>query len=145
MAGAAAYGADRPPGRWYRRHPYVLLGTVALLAVALAYIGIVDPHEPDSIFPLCPFRLLTGWNCPICGALRMTHDVLHGDLRAAVNDNVLLLIGAPLLAAWMLLRHRRGKLPVTLPTGAVVIVTLVAWTVVRNLPGFPLVPTLLTQ
>jgi hypothetical protein len=145
MSGAAAHGADQPPGRWYRRHPYVLLGTVALLAIALAYVGIVDPHEPDSIFPLCPFRLLTGWNCPVCGALRMTHDVLHGDLPAAINDNAMLLIGAPLLAAWMLLRRRSGKLPVTLPTAAVVIVTLVAWTVVRNLPGFPLVPTLLTQ
>jgi hypothetical protein len=145
MSGTAAYGADRPTERWYRRHPYVLLGTVALLTAALAYIGIVDPHEPDSIFPLCPFRLLTGWNCPGCGALRMTHDLLHGDLAAAINDNVMLLIGAPLLVVWMLLGRRRGSLPLTLPTAAVVIVTLVAWTVVRNLPGFPLVPTLLTH
>ena len=142
MSGAAA---DRPTGRWYLRHPYALLGTVALLGAALAYIGIVDPHEPDSIFPLCPFRLLTGWNCPGCGALRMIHDVLHGDVAAAIHDNAMLLIGAPLLAEWMLLSRRRGKLPVTLPTAAVVIVTLAVWTVVRNLPGFPLVPTLLTR
>jgi hypothetical protein len=26
-----------------------------------------------------------------------------------------------------------------------VMITLIAWTVVRNLPGFPLVPTLLTH
>jgi hypothetical protein len=30
------------------------------------------------------------------------------------------------------------------PAAAAVVVTLLAWTVVRNLPGFPLVPTLLT-
>ena len=58
---------------------------------------------------------------------------------------VMVLIGGPLLAGWMLLRRRRGKLPMTLPAAAVVLVTLAAWTVVRNLPGFPLVPTLLTH
>ena len=141
MSGPAAYGTTS----WYRRHPWVLAGTLGVLAAALSYIGVVDPHQPDSIFPVCPFRLLTGWNCPGCGALRMTHDLLHGDLAAAINDNVVLLIGGPLLAGWMLLRRRRGKLPLTLPAAAVVLITLCAWTVVRNLPGFPLVPTLLTH
>ena len=75
----------------------------------------------------------------------MIHDVLHGDLTAAINDNVWLLIGMPLLAGWMLLRRRSGKLPLTLPATAAVMITLLAWTVVRNLPGFPLVPTLLTH
>ena len=110
-----------------------------------AYIGLVDPHQPDSFFPICPFRLLTGLNCPGCGALRMIHDVLHGDLAAAINDNVLLLVGFPLLAGWILLRRRGGRSPLTLPAAAAVLITLLAWTVVRNLPGFPLVPTLLVH
>jgi hypothetical protein len=84
-------------------------------------------------------------NCPGCGALRMIHDVLHGHLAAAINDNVVLLVGIPLLAGWVLLRRRAGKLPLTLPAAAAVMITLVGWTVVRNLPGFPLVPTLLTR
>jgi len=33
----------------------------------------------------------------------------------------------------------------TLPVAATVVITLLAWTIVRNLPGFPLVPTLLTH
>ena len=33
----------------------------------------------------------------------------------------------------------------TLPAVATVVITLLAWTIVRNLPGFPLVPTLLTH
>jgi hypothetical protein len=145
MSSPAAPGADRPTARWYRRYPFAVLGTGALLAAALGYIGLVDPHKPDSIFPVCPFRLLTGLNCPGCGALRMIHDVLHGDLAAAINDNAIVLVGIPLLAGWALLRRRRGKLPVTLPAAAVVAITLLGWTVVRNLPGFPLVPTLLTH
>jgi len=142
--GAAPVGS-RPAGRWYRRHLYAALGSGALLAGALGYIGLVDPHNPDSVFPVCPFRLLTGWNCPACGALRMTHDVLHGDLAAAINDNVLVLVGIPVLAGWILLRRRRGKSLLTMPAAATVVITMLAWTVVRNLPGFPLVPTLLTH
>jgi hypothetical protein len=122
-----------------------VLSTGALLAGALGYIGLVDPHTPDSIFPVCPFRLLTGLNCPGCGALRMIHDVLHGHLAAAINDNIVVLVGIPLLAGWMVLRRRGGKMPLTLPAAAAVMVTLLAWTVVRNLPGFPLVPTLITH
>lgn len=116
----------------------------ALSLGALAYIGLADPHRPGFLFPPCPFKLLTGWNCPACGGLRMTHDVLHGELAAAVNDNVVLLIGLPLLALWALWRYRRDRRIVTPTVVAVTVVTAVIWTVVRNMPGFPLVPTLFT-
>ena len=95
------------------------------------------------MFPVCPFKALTGWNCPACGGLRMTHDVLHGDLAAAVVDNVFLLVGLPMLAAWLLVRWRRGQSLMPMPAIVVIIVAAITWTVVRNLPGFPLVPTLL--
>ena len=122
---------------------YGALGTGALLAGGLAYVGLGDPHSPDFVFPVCPFKALTGWNCPACGGLRMTHDVLHGDLGAAVVDNVFLLIGLPLLAVWFAVRWRRGQQLMTIPAIVVIAVTVIAWTVIRNLPGFPLVPTLL--
>lgn len=124
---------------------YAGLGTGALAIGALAYVGVADPHRPGTVFPPCPFRLLTGWNCPACGGLRMTHDLLHGDLGAAVVDNVFLLAVLPLLAIWLIWRIRRGER--AFPPSAIVViaVTAVAWTVVRNLPGFPLVPTLITQ
>jgi hypothetical protein len=122
---------------------YSSLGAGAVLAGGLAYIGFTDPHQPGSLFPPCPFHGLTGWLCPGCGGLRMTYDLLHGDLGAAVVDNVFLLLGLPILVLWILLRWRRG-LPVwTLPAVVVLAGLTVTWTVVRNLPGFPLVPTLL--
>ncbi len=121
------------------------LGTGALTLGALAYIGLADPHRPGSLFPPCPFKLLTGWNCPACGGLRMTHDLLHGDVAAAVVDNVFLLVGLPLLAFWVIWRIKRGEQAWTLPAIVVIAVAAVGWTVVRNLPGFPLVPTLLGQ
>jgi Protein of unknown function (DUF2752) len=134
-------GHSAPAGS--RFTAYVGIGSGALLIGALAYIGIADPHRPGFVAPLCPLHALTGLNCPACGGLRMTHDLLHGDLGAAVTDNVFLLFGLPLLAAWMLGRHRRRKSVISIPAIAVVVVATVTWTVVRNLPGFPLVPTLL--
>jgi hypothetical protein len=122
---------------------YGALGAGALLGGALAYVGLGDPHSPDFVFPACPFKLLTGWNCPACGGMRMTHDVLHGDLAAAVMDNLFLLVGLPALMAWILVRWRRGQPIMTMPAIVVIAITAVTWTVVRNMPGFPLVPTLL--
>ena len=119
---------------------YAGLGSGVLAVGALTYVGMVDPHQPGSVYPGCPFKMLTGWNCPACGGLRMTHDLLHGDLAAAVADNVFLLVGLPLLALWWLWRNRSGR-PVFTPAAIVAVaVAAVAWTVLRNLPGFPLVP-----
>jgi hypothetical protein len=128
-----------------RRGLYTTLGTGAVLAGAIGYIGFVDPHKPDAIFPVCPFRLLTGWNCPACGGLRMIHDVLHGHLVAAITDNIFLLFGIPMLAGWFVLRRRAGKSLSPIPAVATFVIAMLAWTVLRNLPGFPLVPTLLTS
>jgi hypothetical protein len=128
-----------------RRRLLPAVGAGALLVGAVGYVGLVDPHKPDSVFPICPFRLLTGWNCPGCGGLRMLHDVLHGDLAAAISDNVFLLVGIPVLAGWILLRRRSGKPLLSLPAAVLFVIATLAWTVVRNLPGFPLVPTLLTS
>src|ERR1700712_1990906 len=82
---------------------YAVLGTAGALTGALAYIGLRDPHASSFGFPACPFRMLTGWNCPGCGGLRMTHDVLHGDLAAAVVDNVFMLVWLPMLALWLIM------------------------------------------
>ncbi len=117
-----------------------------LLVGALGYVGVVDPHRSHSLYPQCPFKLLTGWNCPACGGLRMTHDLLHGDVAAAVNDNiflVFLLAGIPMLAGWMLRRRRNGQSWLPAPAIITLAVATVVWTVLRNLPGFPLVPTVL--
>ncbi|WKG06349.1 DUF2752 domain-containing protein [Mycolicibacterium sp. HK-90] len=124
---------------------YTLLAGGVLGAGALTYIGVADPHRAGFLFPGCPFKAVTGWNCPACGGLRMTHDLLHGDLGAAVVDNVFALVGLPLLAVWLLVRWRLGRKLFPLPVVVTIVVAVVIWTVVRNLPGFPLVPTLSTQ
>jgi hypothetical protein len=135
-------------GQCHRHGPhglrlYAAAGGGVLLAGALGYVGLVDPHDTNSVYPLCPFKLLTGWNCPFCGGLRMTHDLLHGHVMDSINDNVFLLVGIPMLAGWLLLRRRDGRRWLPVPAVVTIAVVAVAWTVLRNLPGFPLVPTVL--
>ena len=127
----------------HRGRLYGAIGSGVLLAGALAYVGLADPHNTNSVYPLCPFKLLTGWNCPFCGGLRMVHDMLHGDFAAAINDNIFALVGLPLLVGWMVFRYRRGRSSVPIAMLVTITVLTIAWTVLRNLPGFPLVPTVL--
>lgn len=134
---------DRPQHGPPRHGAYIAAGTGALFAGALGYVGLVDPHNTNSVYPLCPFKWLTGWNCPFCGGLRMTHDLLHGDLAATINDNVFAFIGIPILAAWILFRRGQGRPALPTPAIVSIVVAAMAWTVLRNLPGFPLVPTVL--
>jgi hypothetical protein len=41
----------------------------------------------------CPFRALTGWDCPLCGGTRMGEALLHGDVQAAFGFNPFALVG----------------------------------------------------
>lgn len=137
-------GAAPPQHAPHRHRHYTAAATGVVLAGALGYVGLVDPHNTNSVYPLCPFRWLTGWNCPFCGGLRMTHDLLHGDLMASINDNVFLLVGIPIVAAWVLIRRRHGEPALPIPAVVTITIAAIAWTVLRNLPGFPLVPTILS-
>src|ERR1700743_2941974 len=120
--------------RQHRRHRlYAAAGTGVLLAGALGYVGFVDPHNTNSLYPHCPFKWLTGWNCPFCGGLRMTHDLLHGDLVASINDNLFVLVGIPLLAGFVLWRRRSGQRPLPVSAVATILIAMVAWTVLRNM------------
>lgn len=138
-----------PPAhaRSYGRRPLGYVGagagTAVVLGGALGYVGLVDPHDPASVYPPCPFRWLTGWNCPFCGGLRMTYDVVHGDLAAALHDNAFVLVGIPMLVVWLLVRRARGAASLSPTTLVTVVVATVVWTVLRNLPAFPLIPTVL--
>ena len=41
----------------------------------------------------CPFRMMTGWECPLCGGTRMGSALLHGDVATAFAFNPLAFIG----------------------------------------------------
>jgi len=86
----------------------------------------------------CPFHELTGLLCPLCGGTRAAFRLLEGDLAGSLGLNLLLLpLGA--VVAYVALTNLSalsGRLPpppIWLPKAIAVV--LVAFTVVRNLPG----------
>ncbi|MGH8970052.1 MAG: DUF2752 domain-containing protein [Actinomycetes bacterium] len=117
------------------------------VAAALGYLALVDPHQAGR-YPVCPFHALTGLWCPGCGGLRATHDLLHGDIAAAVGQNALLVLGVPVLALlwWWRWRPAAGRSaadrqPQAVPATLVLAVIALSFAVVRNLPvGAALAP-----
>ncbi len=78
-----------------RRRLLAPLATGVAVLGGLGYLAAVDPNAPGH-YPLCPTRALFGVDCPGCGALRGTHDLVTGDLAGALDHNVLLIVFLPL-------------------------------------------------
>ncbi|MFS8096069.1 DUF2752 domain-containing protein [Lentzea alba] len=119
------------------RAPLSVLAVGGAGAVLLLF---VDPNKPGNLLPKCPFNWLTGLNCPACGATRMVHALLHGDVVSAFHFNaVLLALGVP-LAVWLFARWTRDKWTgerrsVPKSVGVAVLVVAGVWGVARNLVG----------
>jgi Protein of unknown function (DUF2752) len=117
--------------------------TLAAVAGATAYVGLVDPSG-RGVYPLCPSRLLFGVDCPACGGLRGTHDLLRGHVGQALDHNLLLpgflaVLGVA-LALWLLPLVGRPAGTLRLPRWATVgaVALVAAFTVARTLPLAPL-------
>jgi hypothetical protein len=111
---------------------------------ALGVVAVRDPAQPGS-YGFCPLRALTGLDCPFCGGLRGTHDLLHGQLGSTLDHNLLLplylavglflvVVASRQSSAARFSQWSRGR-------GRIVIWVLFAvvlgFFVVRNLPWLP--------
>lgn len=70
---------------------------ISLLVIALVVVYYNYNPEVYNFFPECPFHKYFHLDCPGCGSQRAIHSLLHGDLIAALNYNVLLVLSIPLL------------------------------------------------
>ncbi|MDH4160017.1 MAG: DUF2752 domain-containing protein [Actinomycetota bacterium] len=119
---------------------------LAGVAGAAVVLAVRDPNTAGS-YGFCPLKAATGLDCPFCGGLRASHDLLVGDVVAAFDQNVLVPLLAVVVAAvvgatWLRRARSPGGArprPLALPTRAVVpvLALLTVFTVVRNLPGVP--------
>ena len=108
---------------------------------ACAYILAVDPNH-SSAYPQCPTKLLTGIDCPLCGATRAVHSLLRADLVGAMDHNALFVLLLPFLAyafvAWTMSKVGRPMKPLPMSSKWVNIplaIVLIVFTIVRNMHG----------
>jgi hypothetical protein len=115
------------------------LAALGAAAGATALVALIDP-QGGGPYPTCPSRLLLGVDCPGCGGLRGTHDLLHGNVVEALDHNLLLPLVLGFMAVafgrWLLPLVGRPARPLHPPRWALVasLVVVVAFTVLRNLP-----------
>lgn len=76
----------------------VIIAAVILLAAVLAIYALVDPESP--YMPRCMFKMLTGYDCPGCGAQRSLHALLHGHPGEAWSYNPAIFVLLPLLGLY---------------------------------------------
>ncbi len=99
------------------------------------------PPEQYRLYPRCLLYSWTGWQCPGCGGLRATHQLLHGNFAAAFQLNPLFVLLLPALALlpgahWLKRATGRDWLPpLRRPFWLWLLLALVvAFTLARNLP-----------
>jgi hypothetical protein len=126
-----------------KQHYKILMIAAAVPVMALLYF--FEDVRYANFFPRCPLFGLTGLLCPGCGSQRAISSLLHGDLIAAVNYNMLLVMSLPLLgySASVSIRNVfRGEQAIQQifysPVFAkIVFVVVVLFGVVRNIPVYP--------
>ncbi|GDY19059.1 membrane protein [Verrucomicrobiota bacterium] len=109
--------------------------------VSVVVLFAFDPAQ-YSFYPRCTIKLLTGLDCPGCGGLRATHQLLHGQVLAAFRLNPLFVTLAPLAAAWLVWaavqsfrRRTVPEFPLTPRRVWLLVAVTLGFSVLRNLPG----------
>jgi len=116
-----------------------LLVLLLLTVVAVVVFYFFDPLK-YSFFPKCPFKAMTGYDCPGCGFQRAVHALLHGNFMQAIRYNLFLVIGVPYLLAVFagnyLLTGEKQKKVLAVVEGKALAITYVVlffiWLFVRN-------------
>lgn len=68
-----------------------------LLGISAGVILFFFDPAVNRLYPACTFRSLTGLLCPGCGSTRALHQLLHGEIIAAIRLSPMLVVVSPIL------------------------------------------------
>src|SRR5260370_32136120 len=80
-----------------RSRQLAIAGAVWLGLAAVGILLFVFNPAQVGLFPKCPFRSLTGLQCPGCGSTRAFHQLLHLHPIAAFKLNPLMMLTLPFI------------------------------------------------
>jgi uncharacterized protein DUF2752 len=122
--------------RW-QFETWLAVGAMLAGLAGTAWIYTIDPSG-SPWYPRCGLHWLTGLHCPGCGCLRAAHALLHGRWADALAFHPLFVCGVPMAAiAWAWNRFRRQPLAPRPAWAWWLVVLLLAFAIVRNVPVFP--------
>jgi hypothetical protein len=122
--------------------PVALAVSLLIVAAAGLVLFCFDPRQ-YHFYPVCFFHQTTGLLCPGCGALRASHQLLHGHLAAAFRLNPTVVVSLPFLcwlgARYGLQKARSQPASLGLRSGWLwlTLAAVLTVSVLRNLPGAP--------
>jgi len=136
--------ADTLPAGEFKRMKAAALAAAVAAAACTLYL-----FEPGScgLFPPCPFHALTGFYCPGCGSTRALHQLMHGNLSAALGLNPLMVMALPFmlyaLVSYLgesLISRPLPRLFIPSPLIWALLVIIVLYGAARNIPYCPFIP-----
>ncbi len=76
----------------YKIVKWLLVGII--ITVLTILYRTYNPIE-NNYFPKCPFKVVTGLDCPGCGSQRAVHFLLNFDVLGAMRENLMLVLFIP--------------------------------------------------
>ncbi|WP_394331100.1 DUF2752 domain-containing protein [Flammeovirga pacifica] len=120
----------------------ILLKSVVIIIGLTLLIIIYRRFNPLAydFFPKCPFKAVTGLDCPGCGSQRAIHQLLNFNLIAAFKYNPLLLLSIPYILIEIIFRwidpriiYKQRKVlygPIAIK---IILIVVIAFSIGRNL------------
>jgi hypothetical protein len=125
---------------WIKPKRLLFWGVLLCAVIILGIYAGFDPADAQ-FFPKCPFKALTGFDCPGCGSQRAFHCLLRYNIAGAFRANPLFVCSLPYVAGGFYFDIFPPKTPRALqirnffyglPAIIVVFFVVVAYWVLRN-------------
>ncbi len=94
--------------RCFKSSPYFVNLIWGVCIVLLAVYKIYSP-EKYGIFPRCPFKLLTTFDCAGCGSQRAIHHLLNSQINNAFEANAFLVTSIPFIILFAVAERLQTK------------------------------------
>lgn len=110
-----------------------------LVTLAGAAFMYHTPPGSNRYYPPCIAKKITGYDCAGCGSARACYHLLHGNIAKAADHNILLLLLLPVITVGIIhfFTGRVGNTWNRLNKPIILLVVIVSFWIIRNIPLFP--------